>query len=66
MKQVGEINYLGDILEFSSAEDSEVSLPYVIFHDSQVTRIEFSGQEECAEFHQKLLETGWTLFDLTD
>lgn len=60
-KQVGEINYLGEL-----SDDGEWSPPYVVFHDNRVTVIEFTGQEECGEFHQRILDLGWGLFDLSD
>jgi hypothetical protein len=65
-KQVGEINYLGDILDLSATGSDGFTAPYVLFYDDQVTRFEFSGQDECAEFHQKMMDVGWLVFDLTD
>ncbi|MEO8609217.1 MAG: hypothetical protein ABI690_15105 [Chloroflexota bacterium] len=64
-KRVGEINYLGDI-ELSTTGTDDDSPPYVIFYDDQLTRFEFSDQDECAEFHQKMMDIGWRVFDLTD
>jgi hypothetical protein len=63
-KQVGEINYLGDMPEVFPP-DSE-NPPYVMFYDNQLTRFEFSGQNECSEFHQRILDSGWFVFDLSD
>jgi hypothetical protein len=62
-KQIGEINYLGDIDDIGS----EIFNPhYVMFYDDQLTRFEFSDQDECSEFHQRMMESGWSVFDSTD
>jgi hypothetical protein len=63
-KQVGEINYLGDKIEVFPP-DSE-NPPYVMFYGNELIRFEFSGQNECSKFHQRILESGWYVDDLTD
>lgn len=66
LKQVGEINYLGDI--DGPAQDGSFifSAPYALFYDSQNTLFEFADQQECAAFHQRVTDVGWYLFDLSD
>ena len=67
MKQVGEIDYIGEDLEpWASDSSNHVNRPYVLFYDNQLTRFEFSDQNECATFHQRITEFGRTLFDLSD
>jgi hypothetical protein len=66
MKQVGEISYIGENFEPWITESTSVNRPYVLFYDNQLTRFEFSEHNECAEFHQRVTETGWNLFDTSD
>ncbi len=66
MKCVGEVNYLEDRMEVLLGQDTGFAQPYVAFYDDQITSIVFSRQEDCAEFHLRLLGMGWSLFELTN
>lgn len=58
-RQVGKVSYYGGI-------DTGEGGPCAMFYDNQFTTFEFSGHEECLEFHQRILDVGWTLFDISD
>lgn len=66
LKQVGEINYLGDIEGRAQDGSFIFSAPYGLFYDARNTLFEFAHQQECAAFHQRVTDVGWYLFDLSD
>jgi len=66
VKQVGEIDYIGEKLEPWITESTNVNQPYVLFYDDKLTTFEFAEQNECAEFHKKVTQSGWNLFDRSD
>ena len=64
-KQVGVINYIGDIQTYNDFE-MDFSAPYVEFYTNSEIRFEFANHSECANFHEQLRMVGWYVFDLSD